>query len=258
MLRILLCCLVSSVAVADATKLVKEPKYTGQPGYATFKFGQKTPQVVWLVLDGETLYIDANGNGDLTEAGEKFTAKKGGTASAPLYSFSIDKLTVGTKTHRGLQVQAMPLISFSGHPLIAGQKDAEAQIKARPEAMSLRLVIEVEAETLKGSGHEQRVLQYVQNVDDSGINALAESPDKAPQFHFDGPMRFYFQFGAIGDWMGGEMTDAYAALGTAGTLPGTCVFYGFDVLPTSIQPKLKIEYSAKPTATDEVKLPDRC
>jgi hypothetical protein len=55
-------------------KLRKEPIYqTKKPGYALLLFGQKAQLAVWVVLDGKTLYVDRNGNGDLTEKGEKFT-----------------------------------------------------------------------------------------------------------------------------------------------------------------------------------------
>src|SRR5262249_48598669 len=39
-------------------------------------FGPEAKTRVWLVLDGETLYVDKNGNGDLTEAGERIEARK--------------------------------------------------------------------------------------------------------------------------------------------------------------------------------------
>ena len=49
----------------------KEPAYkTKDPRYCLLVFGPKADYRVWLVLDGDTLYVDRNGNGDLTEAGE--------------------------------------------------------------------------------------------------------------------------------------------------------------------------------------------
>jgi hypothetical protein len=35
-------------------------------------FGPEATLAVWVVLDGETLYVDRNGNGDLTDGGERF------------------------------------------------------------------------------------------------------------------------------------------------------------------------------------------
>ncbi len=59
----------------DLTKidrtLVKEPKYKNQPFYALLAIGPEAKNRVWLVVDGDVLYVDRNGNGDLTEEGER-------------------------------------------------------------------------------------------------------------------------------------------------------------------------------------------
>ncbi len=65
---------------ADLTKLsraiLKEPVYAGRPRYGLLVLGPKAETRVWLVIDGETLYVDRNGNGDLTEPGERVAAKR--------------------------------------------------------------------------------------------------------------------------------------------------------------------------------------
>jgi len=54
-------------------KLTREPKYTHNPQYFLLVFGPEAKTSVWCVLDGDkTLYVDRNGNGDLTEEGERF------------------------------------------------------------------------------------------------------------------------------------------------------------------------------------------
>jgi hypothetical protein len=55
----------------DLTPPTKEPKYQNEPRYALLVFGPKHEQRIWMVLDGTTLYVDRNGNGDLTEPGER-------------------------------------------------------------------------------------------------------------------------------------------------------------------------------------------
>jgi RNA polymerase sigma factor (sigma-70 family) len=55
----------------DLTPPAKEPKYRNEPRYALLVFGPKRATRVWMVLDGTTLYVDRNGNGDLTEPGER-------------------------------------------------------------------------------------------------------------------------------------------------------------------------------------------
>src|SRR5438105_8094825 len=50
--------------------ILKEPAYrTGQPKYCLAVFGPKAETRVWMVLDGDTLFVDRNENLDLTEAG---------------------------------------------------------------------------------------------------------------------------------------------------------------------------------------------
>jgi hypothetical protein len=51
--------------------LVKEPKYKEKPYYALLVIGPKAEKRIWLVVDGEILYVDRNGNGDLTETKER-------------------------------------------------------------------------------------------------------------------------------------------------------------------------------------------
>jgi hypothetical protein len=63
-------------------RLVKEPSYKGKPGYCLLVFGAEAKVRVWLVKDGDALYLDRNGNGDLTEAGERLAGKGGEPAGA--------------------------------------------------------------------------------------------------------------------------------------------------------------------------------
>jgi len=60
-------------------RIAKEPAYrTKTPKYCLLVFGPEARTRVWLVLDGDTLYADLNGNGDLTEEGERFAASPAG------------------------------------------------------------------------------------------------------------------------------------------------------------------------------------
>src|SRR5260370_38951712 len=65
-------------APATATDLSKvdrtikqEPTYKNNPKYCLLVFGLEAKTRVWLVLDGDVLYVDRNGNGDLTEDGKR-------------------------------------------------------------------------------------------------------------------------------------------------------------------------------------------
>jgi hypothetical protein len=65
-----------SAEALDLTKIDrsirKEPRYESkQPRYCLIAFGAEAKTLVWLVVDGDVLYLDRNGNGDLTEPGER-------------------------------------------------------------------------------------------------------------------------------------------------------------------------------------------
>lgn len=61
----------------NLTPPVKVPKYQHLPKYALLAFGPNQETRVWLVLDGETLYVDCHGNGDLTAPECRIVAKQG-------------------------------------------------------------------------------------------------------------------------------------------------------------------------------------
>jgi hypothetical protein len=50
--------------------IVREPKYSSQPFYVLLAIGVNAEKRVWIVVDGDHLYVDRNSNGDLTERSE--------------------------------------------------------------------------------------------------------------------------------------------------------------------------------------------
>jgi hypothetical protein len=72
LLAVLISPLLAAVAGADGEpsvdrKIGKEPAYGADPVYALLVLGKEGKTRVWLVRDYDTLYIDRNGNGDLTD-----------------------------------------------------------------------------------------------------------------------------------------------------------------------------------------------
>jgi hypothetical protein len=48
----------------------KEPSYSNKPCYCLLAFGAEARTCIWLVQDGDKIYVDRNANRDLTERGE--------------------------------------------------------------------------------------------------------------------------------------------------------------------------------------------
>src|SRR5438105_8212216 len=83
----------------------KEPQYeTKSPKYGLLLFGREGKDRVWLVHDGSFLYVDRNGNGDLTDPGEKVAAVRipGRDPEKEGYQFAVGDITVGGVTHKDL------------------------------------------------------------------------------------------------------------------------------------------------------------
>jgi len=74
--------LAKTALAQDLTKIDrtirKEPTYSSKsPKYCLLVIGPDAKTRVWLVLDRDVLYIDRNGNGDITEPGERVTQHEG-------------------------------------------------------------------------------------------------------------------------------------------------------------------------------------
>src|SRR5262249_11862484 len=90
-------------------KIAKEPHYQHQPKYALAVLGPEARFKVWLVSDGDVLYVDKNGNGDLTGNGERFVRKEGGQE----FQFKVGDIKVGDQVYRDLTVSIDKLSSRS-------------------------------------------------------------------------------------------------------------------------------------------------
>src|SRR5262249_35933250 len=53
----------------------REPGYRSQPRYCLLVFGAEAKTRIWLVLDGDTLYVDANGQGSWIIAEKKMQGR---------------------------------------------------------------------------------------------------------------------------------------------------------------------------------------
>jgi len=95
-LMIALLLVLPTLVVADGPKvdlakidrtIKKEPVYKSQPRYALLIVGPSASHRSWFVVDGvETAYIDRNGNGDLTEPGERIELDREATDKINLSS----------------------------------------------------------------------------------------------------------------------------------------------------------------------------
>jgi hypothetical protein len=143
--------------------LHKEPTYKSkQPQYCLLVFGPQAKTRVWVVLDGDVLYVDRNGNGDLTDPGERIAGEE---------FFRIQPGRHGAEVRRRFE-----LTKARDEPILTSGPGVQRFLVIHSQQEEpYDFVVTTKA------GHRQRAkLRF------------AASPQEAPVLHFDGPRRFAF------------------------------------------------------------------
>jgi hypothetical protein len=238
-------------------RIVKEPAYQSKPRYCLLVFGPEAKTRVWLVQDGDYLYVDRNGNGDLTEPGEKVAAQKGenGNASEGVFYFKAGEIHDGELIHKNLTLGVMKL-----DHLATFYQQVKDFLAAHPQARGYRLHIEVAMPGWKGAGIGGRVEHIVAANDLNGVLQFAERPDDAPIIHLGGPWQITF-YGPHKLTLGRE-EDVVLSVATPGLGAGTLAYIGYEgVIPEKIFPTVEITYpprAGQTSVTEHYELKRRC
>jgi hypothetical protein len=240
MLGALLLIALSSVSAcaSDLSKLerriAREPVYQSKaPRYCLLVFGPDMKTRVWLVQDGDTLYVDRNGNGDLTDDGEKLTRKN----KEKEYSvFEVGDIRDGPLTHKDLVVTQVRATEES----LGSAKEFE-RVKALGEPWVWH--VDVTAERPAGDTRNlPRRIKYVVNGDGQGALAFARRPQDAPIIHFNGAWTLEVQ-----DFKqrltAGHESMLQIGVGTRGIGPGTFTWVLYaDTIPVDAYPVADITF----------------
>jgi hypothetical protein len=248
------------VSAADLSKIersiAKEPAYHSKPKYCLLVFGPEAKTRIWLVQDGDTLYVDRNGNGDLTEVGEKVVAEKGDGNAEGHFTFKVGDVRDGTRLHKGLQV----LVTKIDH-LASQDRHVKALLTRNPKAQGYYILIDMEMPGWKGEGIGGRVQQRAFFVDVYGALQFADHPGDAPVVHFGGPR----QVTLFGDHQltVGRESDVVLGVGTPGIGPGTTAWFDYGgVIPPNVYPTLAIVFPpsnpGEPPIQEHYELKRRC
>jgi hypothetical protein len=235
--------LASQLRAADLTKIDrsirKEPVYQSKsPRYCLLVFGPEAATRIWLVLDGKTLHVDRNANGDLTDDGEGIAAKKGLDIFGEdgEYFFEVDTIHEGSRTHKNLLLTVRKL-----DYLARNNDNMKKWLASVPEGIGYALSIAVELPGYKGKGSEGRIRQLVSFWDARGTLRFADKPQNAPIIHFGGPWRMECLQG--NRLTIGHETDLMLSLGTPGLGSGTTAWLAYaDTIPDDVHPQVEITY----------------
>ncbi len=240
----------------------KEPAYEAEPYYALLVAGQRAEHRVWLVIDGdEVSYLDRNGNGDLTDEGERIdldreaTDKLNVTSSGGVVAMHV--FTLGEVAGSELNFQLWirdPTYDISKDESL---RDHPEFRKAHQDMRDLHLRNGSLLRTAVGGVQAQIPL------------ALTLRPEDAQVCHLLGPLTFALKWGdrqRLEPWPKQTVLDVY--IGSRNLPPRGWTHDGFDFarlttseVPENLHPVATIEYAAGPDgkpARQELTLNQRC
>jgi hypothetical protein len=238
----------------------KEPRYQSKPKYCLLALGPEAKHRAWLVLDGQTLYVDRSGTGDLTRPDCR-VARKAEPGVESL--FEAGDLTVGGQRYAGLQVRVLSAKNNVGEAqaqmpmfrdFLAAQPDGKLHLVSIEVPLARPLRDVRDGSLLKVTRH------FAGEYDAAGILQFADRPERAPVIHLGGAWTLWPD--GQQQLVRGRSEDLTLKLGTPGHGPGTfaCICYDF-LIPASARPHVRIEYPAPPGKKAIVRshaLEDRC
>jgi hypothetical protein len=190
--------------------LVKEPAYqTRLPKYCLLVFAPEAKARVWLVLDGDDLYVDRDGTGDVTAPGKRVAGKRSG---------------------RWLEFHAGP-VDTQGKP-----RDLRLRVRGFDPAdgKCTGMIL-----TLDGKRR-----QYV-GFDEANPFRFAQRPAQAPIIHLEGPLSMQL-YGEPVTLIAGREADLNISIGTPGIGRGSfCAIQCCTVLDCKVSPVAEILFPAR-------------
>jgi hypothetical protein len=207
----------SQAYAVDLTKIdrtiAREPKYESKsPTYGLMVFGPEAKHRVWLVLDGDHLFVDRNSNGDLTEEGERLAVK---TPHQDPAQFEPTELILDGTPHK-----------FMFH--LYGWFDYR-EGKTEEAEPSLD-VWWTEEQRIGAWGDERSPLKF------------SATPRNAPIVHIGGPLQMGFEIRNPLRKAGAKKFELNAAVGTRGLGPGTFAHLMYNVIPDDVFPEATLEF----------------
>lgn len=243
---LILGCLAGFPAEAQAVDLTKVPRTVARepawktegPRYCLLVFGPKADYRVWLVLDGDTLLVDRNGNGDLTEAGESTKPKERNT----------DPCSFEAVTILGPDGKTEEKLTFALYGWFDYMKGKDTNDVAPAVFVSW-----------KGR-------RFGSWGDETGPCVWGRKPGEAPIVHVDGPLQMGFETRA--EWAlerkGEGQFELSVGVGTKGLGKGAFVHlsYANDAIPMDVFPTAALEFPSRtpgaPPVRVSAELKQRC
>ncbi len=244
--------------------IAKQPDYQSKsPKYLLLVFGAEGKDRAWLVLDGDALYVDRNGNGDLTEAGKRVTAEKKpkGSSDDQGHTFEVGTLNIGGQTHKSVTVITTPVKAYAEGSMRSRPEIKAAMVK-NPMTPLAVIIADVAVPGIKGGGIEGRVTFNAGPIDLNGTLFFADAPADAPVVHLGGPLQVTF-YAELPTMRVGRKSEIVLVVGTPGQGPGAFSMIKYEgTIPEAAKPTVQVEYTTEkpggPPLKELYEIKDRC
>jgi hypothetical protein len=209
-------------------RIAREPAYKETPLYCLAVIGPEATTRVWMVLDGEKLYVDKNCNGDLTDDGPPVELKDKKTDPS---GFEIVKVSPdGGKTVYKFDVVLWSRPSFREPP--------DTDHGPFNQSVHVRFP---DGRYFGAWGDQHQPLIFAAKAHD------------APILHYDGPLRMGFE---VRNPLR-KSDDKYelnCCVGTPGSCNGAWVHLLYETIPEQFHPRAALEFPPEKPGGPPVKV----
>lgn len=207
-----------------------EPKYMGIPRYLLLAFGRPIHRTAWCVLDGETLYVDRDGDGALDAAKEKLAPRREKLEK----HFVAEQLTYAVGALPATKDSpAYPKLEIVAHTWNLAYEPSE---ELREVMETLRANPSLRNPTVK--------LERARGPQQFAMTEFAATIAEATVLHFDAPLTWGVVENLVPDRLtAGEEYDFEVSLGTPGLGPWSFV-YTHSTDRKELRPELEVTFAA--------------
>ena len=228
----------------------KEPAYRAKPAYCLLMLGLEANTRVWLVRDGLTMYVDRNGDGDLTEPGKRVEISQHQHG----YLLRGEVIASRQRGDHAKRIEYDAGTFYCGDIVDADGSRFKNLLVFLEKTQAMDLFVKTPAGLEQGAA-----------ADSDGDLHFSESPKDAPVIHFGGPltMTMFTRSGELFPQFPDGQKHLYAAMvGTPGRGPGTFANVQLTSIPDGILPVAEIEFTRRageaPLQRQHVDLLTRC
>ncbi len=203
--------------------------------YLDFPAGQNQRQTILIAVDGERMYLDHDGDGDLSEPEGTVVATRREWESENHHKFTVSELSVGSCIHTSIIVIVQPLKKYD-----RGEPQYQPILESDPEANCYVVRARIEDARFTPANSDGRVTVSAGIEDVQGVLQFGDAVESAPTIRFAGVLESRLM--TMPELRPGSEVEILTNIGTPGIGPGTFAAMGYEgVVPDLFHPNLELD-----------------